>query len=190
LQPVKPNKDAVLEADVALLKSLLQTSLQHILPAEACGTAGPQFPDSLPLSSLEQLYASIWEGCKQPGAPSMQSIISGVAAAYGQPVTVVQVCWRAVHVLAYASVHAWLCQCTHGCVSTNACVAVSAPAACIRHSCALGGCDSYCSHACTRRSSRSTMRNAICKQIVLPHACNGAVAGTGSASGDYGDGKV
>lgn len=67
---------------VHLLKQLLRTCLKHVQQLQQLagnGYEGPFFPDSLPLSALEQLFAMTWESCTATPELSMKSIVKEVA---------------------------------------------------------------------------------------------------------------
>jgi hypothetical protein len=78
--------DAQQEEYAVLLKDLLRTSLKHIQqlqqPTEI-NYEGPYFPDSLPLSALEQLFAMTWDSCEATPELSMERIVKDVATEPG-----------------------------------------------------------------------------------------------------------
>lgn len=94
LQAVPLELDTEQEDYVVLLKQLLLTAVKHIqqLQQVADGSyEGPYFPDSLPLSALEQLFAMTWESCEATPELSMKRVVEEVAAETGGSAAVMHV---------------------------------------------------------------------------------------------------
>lgn len=86
LQEVAPKLDEEQADYVLLLKQLLKASLKHIQQLQQlpeAGYEGPYFPDSLPLSALEQLFAMTWQSCEAAPELSMKRVVKEVAAEAG-----------------------------------------------------------------------------------------------------------
>ena len=81
-----PKLDEEQEDYVLLLKQLLRVALKHIQQLQQgsqSGCEGPYFPDSLPLSALEQVFVMTWQSYEASPALSMKRVVKEVAAELG-----------------------------------------------------------------------------------------------------------